>query len=173
MHKLFLLGTFITCFIILMLGIFPQYLQSLNTHVGIGLFGAAVLFIGFINKYLGIFLVIIVTSMMAYKSLQEGFDVDASQIQTTLLADQATAQANKATQQATMQANIATIKANAQAKQASAATTATTTTEGFDIIGMENNMKRGKQASSIPVFENRGTDIDVSPYQTFRDYSLI
>lgn len=38
--------------------------------------------------------------------------------------------------------------------------------EGFDMIGTENNIKRGKQSNSIPVNTNNNSD-DVSPYDDF------
>lgn len=43
----------------------------------------------------------------------------------------------------------------------------TVAAEGFDIIGLENNIKRGKQSNSIPVKDRNGTlNDDVFAYET-------
>jgi hypothetical protein len=39
--------------------------------------------------------------------------------------------------------------------------------EGFDLIGTENTIKRGKQSNSIPVKNSRSDNVDVSPYEGF------
>jgi hypothetical protein len=39
--------------------------------------------------------------------------------------------------------------------------------EGFDIIGTENNIKRGKQSNSIPVNDKMRMSSDVSPHEGF------
>lgn len=39
--------------------------------------------------------------------------------------------------------------------------------EGFDIIGTENNIKRGKQSNSIPVNDKMRMASDVAPYEGF------
>jgi len=46
--------------------------------------------------------------------------------------------------------------------------------EGFDIIGTENNIKRGKQSNSIPVASFMRSSTNVEPYSGFSDlYSQI
>jgi hypothetical protein len=39
--------------------------------------------------------------------------------------------------------------------------------EGFDVIGTENSIKRGKQSNSIPVKNSTSSDVEVSPYEGF------
>ena len=42
-----------------------------------------------------------------------------------------------------------------------------TAKEGFDLIGTENTIKRGKQSNSIPTKNSTSDDVDVSPYEGF------
>ena len=48
---------------------------------------------------------------------------------------------------------------------ASKDTSSTTAAEGFDILGIENNIKRGKQSNSIPVNNFMHDSDSISPYE--------
>jgi hypothetical protein len=44
-------------------------------------------------------------------------------------------------------------------------------TEGFDLIGTENTIKRGKQSNSIPVYHHSNNGGHVAPYDGGSAYS--
>jgi hypothetical protein len=46
-----------------------------------------------------------------------------------------------------------------------------TSTEGFDLIGTENTIKRGKQSNSIPVYHHSNNGGHVAPYDGGSAYS--
>jgi len=82
--------------------------------------------------------------------------VDTTKVDTTNLKENAKKQLSDA------KTNIDTAKAAMDTAKASAGATGV---EGFDILGIENNIKRGKQSNSIPV-NNFMRDADsVSPYE--------
>lgn len=43
--------------------------------------------------------------------------------------------------------------------------------EGFDLIGTENTIKRGKQSNSIPVYPNSNNGGNIAPYDGGSEYS--
>ena len=43
--------------------------------------------------------------------------------------------------------------------------------EGFDLLGLEDNMKRGKQSSTIPMGQSRNSSDSVMPYEESMFYS--
>ena len=53
----------------------------------------------------------------------------------------------------------------------SSSTTTTSSTEGFDLIGTENTLKRGKQSNSIPVYHHSNNGGHVAPYDGGSAYS--
>ena len=140
------------------------------------------------NKILGVVGVLFIVIMFNVNMYSEGFEtangktitkptdtsvdstevdiikVDATKVDTAKLKENAKKQLSET------KTNLDTAKASVDAAKANMNTTtdtSTTTTaaEGFDILGIENNIKRGKQSNSIPV-NNFMRDADsVSPYE--------
>lgn len=126
--------------------------------------------ISYTNKFLGLLAVLCIiiafnNNDINYK-FYEGFDSSGNSLATTISQDKP--QINQAKQ------NISTnLQQKKQQSVNNASQTATTTssaastssgTEGFCILDRENNMLRGKQSNSVPIFNNsRQQDDDVSP----------
>ena len=144
-----------------------------------------VLVLAYVNKILGVVAVLFIIILFNQSDLGylEGFTATPSQKTTP----NATPNAAPATPNANQQARIAerqqirqNVKANLASKAAASAAPATTTTttpspsaisslttagaEGFDIIGTENNIKRGKQSNKIPVSEHMRESMSVSAF---------
>jgi len=132
----------------------------LNSLLGRALLVMAVLYISYLNKYIGLVLVIFVSAMFysndAYylegmenakleenKSTNVDVDiVDASDIHVDVSA------------------NIVPPKVEPKENENVAA-------EGFDLLGLENSMKRGKESNAIPV-DASIRDVDyVAPFDSF------
>ena len=137
------------------------------------------------NKILGVVGVLFIVIMFNVNMYSEGFEtadgktitkptdtsvdstevdiikVDATKVDTAKLKENAKKQLSET------KTNLDTAKANMNTTTDTTTDTSTTTTaaEGFDILGIENNIKRGKQSNSIPV-NNFMRDADsVSPYE--------
>jgi hypothetical protein len=138
-----------------------------------------ILFLSHCNKILGVVGVLFIVIMFNTNMYYEGFEtadgktitkpsdtsvdetnvdvikVDATKVDTTKLKENVKKQLSDA------KTNLDTAKATMNTSTDST----TTSAEGFDILGIENNIKRGKQSNSIPV-NNFMRDADsVSPYE--------
>ena len=144
------------------------------------------------NKILGVVGVLFIVIMFNVNMYSEGFEtadgktitkptdtsvdstevdiikVDATKVDTAKLKENAKKQLSETkTNLDTAKASVDAAKANMNTTTDTTTDTSTTTTaaEGFDILGIENNIKRGKQSNSIPV-NNFMRDADsVSPYE--------
>lgn len=148
----------------------------------------SIFIISFVNRILGMvavlfFIVALNTSgMHLAMPWTEGFesnpvkptltDEQKQQLLTTLQTNAKAKADAAAASKAAAEAAAATAKTDAAAADAAAATETTTATaaEGFDIIGAENSIKRGKQSNSIPISTSGKKNWDhVMPYGSFAD----
>lgn len=143
-----------------------------------------ILCLSYCHKILGIvgvlFVIIIFnTNMYSYSNMYyEGFEtadgktvtkpadpkVDTTNVDPTKLKENVKKQLSDA--KTKLDASKAAINtAINTVKDTSTSTSTSTAAEGFDILGIENNIKRGKQSNSIPV-NNFSRDSDsIAPYE--------
>ena len=144
------------------------------------------------NKILGVVGVLFIVIMFNVNMYSEGFEtadgktitkptdtsvdstevdiikVDATKVDTAKLKENAKKQLSETkTNLDTAKASVDAAKANMNTTTDTTTDTSTTTTaaEGFDILGIENNIKRGKQSNSIPVNSFMRDADSVSPYE--------
>ena len=85
--------------------------------------------------------------------------VDTTQVDTTKLKENVKKQLSDA------KTNLDASKAAINSAKDSDTSTSTAAAEGFDILGIENNIKRGKQSNSIPVNSFMRDADSVAPYE--------
>jgi hypothetical protein len=137
----------------------------LDTALGRSVLVFLILILAYLNKILGVVAVLFIIILFNQSDIGylEGFT-------TTPNAKQ---EAKTAEKQDTKQ----NVKANLASKAASSAAPITSTpppysissltahgAEGFDIIGTENNIKRGKQSNKIPVSEHMRESMNISAF---------
>ena len=154
----------------------------LDTSLGRSVLIFLVLVLAYVNKILGVVAVLFIIILFNQSDIGnlEGFTATpATSTTTTTPAAPATPNANQQARIAERQKIRQNVKANVASKAAAPAPTSTTTTttspsatsslttagaEGFDIIGTENNIKRGKQSNKIPVSEHMRESLSVSAF---------
>ena len=134
--------------------------------------------ISYTNKFLGLLAVLCIIIAFNNNDINynfyEGFDGSANSLVTTISQDKPQINQDKQNISTNLQQKKQQVQQQVQQQQANnASQTATTTssaastssgTEGFCILDRENNMLRGKQSNSVPVFNNsRQQDDNVSP----------
>ena len=129
----------------------------IDTVLGRMVLIAFLLIISYLNKILGVVVVLIIVIMFNHSNIgyMEGFTSDASNNATSKIKTDAS--------------NNASTSAPASTPESPPPTPptppASTATEGFDIIGKESNLKRGKQSNSIPVNDFMRESTSVAPYE--------
>ena len=129
----------------------------IDTVLGRMVLVAFLLIISYLNKILGVVVVLIIIIMFNHSNIgyMEGFTSDASNNATSKIKTDAS--------------NNASTSAPASTPESPPPTPptppASTATEGFDIIGKESNLKRGKQSNSIPVNDFMRESTSVAPYE--------
>ena len=160
----------------------------LDTALGRSVLVFLVLFLAYVNKILGVVAVLFIIILFNQSDIGylEGFTATPSTSSTATPSTTTTTPAAPAAPNANQQARIAerqqirqNVKANLASKAAASAAPASTTTtttpsttsslttagaEGFDIIGTENNIKRGKQSNKIPVTSHMRESMSVSAF---------
>ena len=160
----------------------------LDTALGRSVLVFLVLFLAYVNKILGVVAVLFIIILFNQSDIWylEGFTATPSTSSTATPSTTTTTPAAPAAPNANQQARIAerqqirqNVKANLASKAAASAAPASTTTtttpsttsslttagaEGFDIIGTENNIKRGKQSNKIPVTSHMRESMSVSAF---------
>lgn len=137
----------------------------LNSLLGRALLILSILYISYLNKYMGLAVVVFVSCMFysndAYyfegmenaKPENNEIDIQTSENTTTIVLDASNVQID-------ISANMVPPKVEVNKDENVAA-------EGFDILGLENSIKRGKQSNAIPV-DASIRDVDyVAPFDTF------
>jgi hypothetical protein len=120
----------------------------IDTVLGRMVLIAFLLIISYLNKILGVVAVLIIVMMFNHSSIgyMEGFTSDAS------------THANIKTDASNNATTVIPIAPPAVPPKSTAA-------EGFDIIGKESTLKRGKQSNSIPVNDFMRESVSVAPYE--------
>ena len=138
----------------------------LDTALGRSVLVFLILILAYLNKILGVVAVlfIIILFNQSHIGYLEGFTT------TTPNAKQEAKTAEKQHIKQNVKANLASKAASSAAPITStpppSAISSLTThgAEGFDIIGTENNIKRGKQSNKIPVSEHMRESMNVSAF---------
>lgn len=131
----------------------------IDTVLGRMVLIAFLLIISYLNKILGVVVVLIIIIMFNHSNIgyMEGFTSDASNNATSKIKTDASNNASTST--STPASTPASTPPTPPTPPAS------TATEGFDIIGKESNLKRGKQSNSIPVNDFMRESTSVAPYE--------
>jgi hypothetical protein len=132
----------------------------IDTALGRILLIAFILFLSYSNKILGVIGVLFIIIMFNSTSfgMMEGFTKGTNA--DTPAADAAAADGSHAEAAAANgNGELAKDKLKQIGKNKSA-----TAAEGFDVLGIENNIKRGKQSNSIPIRKENNLDNDVFAY---------
>lgn len=140
----------------------------LNSLLGRAVLFTSVLYISYLNQYIGLVLVIFVASMFYSNDAYyfEGMENNAESEKKTETEATATSDVVDASN-----ANV-DISANIVPPKIEPAKDETVAAEGFDILGLENSIKRGKQSNAIPVDASIREVDYVSPFDSFSDSFL-
>jgi hypothetical protein len=139
----------------------------IDTVLGRMVLIAFLLIISYLNKILGVVVVLIIVIMFNHSNIgyMEGFTSDASNNATSKIKTDASNNASSSAP-ASPPASPPTPPTPPVSPPVSPPTPpASTATEGFDIIGKESNLKRGKQSNSIPVNDFMRESTSVAPYE--------
>lgn len=133
----------------------------IDTVLGRMVLIAFLLIISYLNKILGVVVVLIIIIMFNHSNIgyMEGFTSDASNNATSKIKTDAS---NNATSSASAPESP---PASTPSPPPASTPTPPPATEGFDIIGKESNLKRGKQSNSIPVNDFMRESTSVAPYE--------
>jgi hypothetical protein len=180
------IGVVVALLLVILLSQAKFFNFLLDTALGRSVLIFLVLILAYVNKILGVVAVLFIIILFNQSDIGylEGFTAAPSATPTT--TSTTTTPAAPAAPNANQKARIAerqkirqNVKANLASKAAASAApttpsitttpsaTASLTTagaEGFDIIGTENNIKRGKQSNKIPVSEHMRESMNVSAF---------
>jgi hypothetical protein len=134
-----------------------------------------ILAISYCNKILGVFSVLLIIIMFNNSNISymEGFTDPSNNISTDIsnntvydmsnnisdMSNNVSEMSNTVSDMSNNTISSGPVNANSQSS------TSTQAQEGFDIIGTENNIKRGKQSNSIPVNDFMRESKNISPYE--------
>ena len=154
------MGIAISLILVILLSQSKIFNFLLNTVLGKIIFITLLIFIAFIHKILGVVVILFViiffnNSNLAY---MEGFTSN-NKIQNPAVKDILSTK-DKVNQNDKKMSN----SVNNSTEPVKPTKLLPVAKEGFDIIGTENNIKRGKQSNSIPVNDAMRASSDVSPH---------
>jgi hypothetical protein len=159
----------------------------LDTVLGRAILILFILFISYTNKILGVVSVLFIIIMFNNSdiSFMEGFTAPSSRntdstSDNTTTSDTTSTDESNTNSSATLtltdeqkQQIMSKLQEKAKENSTTTTTSSSTATEGFDIIGTENSIKRGKQSNSIPVNSFMKNSDDILPFGSFFDsYSV-
>ena len=138
----------------------------IDTVLGRMVLIAFLLIISYLNKILGVVVVLIIIIMFNHSNIgyMEGFTSDASNNATSKIKTDASNNASSSSS-SSPSSSPASPPASAPTPPTPPTPPTSTATEGFDIIGKESNLKRGKQSNSIPVNDFMRESTSVAPYE--------
>ena len=138
----------------------------IDTVLGRMVLIAFLLIISYLNKILGVVVVLIIVIMFNHSNIgyMEGFTSDASNNATSKIKTDASNNASSSSS-SSPSSSPASPPASAPTPPTPPTPPTSTATEGFDIIGKESNLKRGKQSNSIPVNDFMRESTSVAPYE--------
>lgn len=170
------IGCAVALFFVILLSQSKFFNILIDTVLGRMVLIAFLLIISYLNKILGVVVVLVIVIMFNHSNIgyMEGFTSDASN----------NASNNAVTTDASNNNALSTDASNNPSPSPSPSPPsppsrpspsppspsppsppASTATEGFDIIGKESNIKRGKQSNSIPVNDFMRESVSVAPYE--------
>ncbi len=134
----------------------------LNTLLGRALLVTSVLYISYLNNYMGVTLVLIVAAMFYSNDAYyfEGMENNETKNALPSVADASNKDADM-----DISANMVPPKIETKKDEKVAA-------EGFDILGLENSIKRGKQSNTIPIDASIRDADYVAPFDSFSESFL-
>lgn len=134
--------------------------------------------LSYFHKILGVvgvlFVIIMFNSNMYYEGFGNNSKSNSSSSSTDASANSTDASANSTTQidteqiKAMIKQQIADASNNNTSSDSSSSNSSSKNSkasEGFDVLGMENSIKRGKQSNSIPVNSFMRDSDSISPYE--------
>jgi hypothetical protein len=185
------IGGAMALFLVILLSQARIFNFLLDTLLGRMMLVAFLLVISYLNKIFGVVSVLLIIIMFNNSGLgyMEGFTSDSedkeknketikSDAENTANTVKSDAENTANTAKSNAENTATTVKSDAENTATTAKTDAENTantaksnmTEGFDIIGKENNIKRGKQSNSIPVNDFMRESDHVSPHEGFTKF---
>jgi hypothetical protein len=160
------IGTVVLLLLVIVISQAKAFNFLIDSALGRAFLIIFILCLSYCNKILGVVGVLFIIIMFNNsRFMYEGFETTrtVNVVTTPIVVDK-----EKAKQ--TLSNNI---KAKIDSKNNESTTTTTTdsstastsSSEGFDILGIENNIKRGKQSNSIPVNKSRESS-SIAPYDS-------
>ena len=160
------IGGAMALFLVILLSQARIFNFLLDTVLGRMMLVASLLVISYLNKILGVVSVLLIIIMFNNSGLgyMEGFTSDSedklkdkkSEAENTANTDKSDAENTANTAKSDAENTVNSLK--------------TKMSEGFDVIGKENNIKRGKQSNSIPVSDFMRESDHVSPHEGFTKF---
>jgi len=157
------IGVVVALLLVILLSQSQFFNFLLDTSLGRSVLVFLVLILAYVNQILGVVAVLFIIILFNQSDLGylEGFTATTTAIPATPNAKQKERQQIRQN----VKANLAAKAASKAAAQVPATSLLTTSgVEGFDIIGTENNIKRGKQSNKIPVSEHMRESMNVSAF---------
>lgn len=167
------LGCVILLLLVVVLSLSKIFNFTTETHLGRLILISLVLVISYFNNILGVVAVLFIIIILSGNNMfyQEGFDTNMPNISKPEPSKPEPSKDNKKDMSEVQKGDntvdvsanqtipmppkdMPTLQAKKPSNDSSAVTSSiasSTATEGFDIIGLENDMKKGKQSNSIPV----------------------
>ena len=172
------IGGAMALFLVILLSQARIFNFLLDTVLGRMMLVAFLLVISYLNKILGVVSVLLIIIMFNNSGLgyMEGFTSDNKEKDKETIKSDAENVANtvksNAEEAKSNPENIATtVKSDTEQGKTDVEDSAKSKmSEGFDIIGKENNIKRGKQSNSIPVNDFMRESDHVSPHEGFTKF---
>ena len=183
------IGGAMALFLVILLSQARIFNILLDTILGRMILIAFLLVISYLNKILGVVSVLLIIIMFNNSGLgyMEGFTSDDKEKDKETIKPDVENKDNSAKSDVENKDNSAktdtentatSVKSNAENIASSVKSNAeniansakSNMSEGFDIIGKENNIKRGKQSNSIPVNDFMRESDNVSPHEGFGNF---
>jgi hypothetical protein len=161
------IGGALALFLVILLSQARIFNILLDTVLGRMLLIAFLLVISYLNKILGVVSVLIIIIMFNNSDIgfMEGFTSNVNNNDISLPKPREEKDEKKLEEQHDKASEK--IELELPSEKPSSVISKTKTSEGFDIIGKENNIKRGKQSNSIPVNDFMRESTNVSPHEGF------
>ena len=162
------IGGALALFLVILLSQARIFNILLDTVLGRMLLIAFLLIISYLNKILGVVSVLIIIIMFNNSDIgfMEGFTTDISNNDMSLPKPKEKKDEHKLEKQDDKSSEKPELELPSE-KPLPPDISKTKTSEGFDIIGKESNIKRGKQSNSIPVNDFMRESTHVSPHEGF------
>jgi len=139
----------------------------LDTALGRSVLIFLILILAYVNKILGVVAVLFIIILFNQSDLGylEGFTAPSQKTTTTTTNQEEEKQKIRQNVKANLASKAAASAAPTTTPSPPASSSLTTAgAEGFDLIGTENNIKRGKQSNKIPVSEHMRESMSVSAF---------